>query len=99
MIRKRSAQLAALVVATLCGAVFAATAGADPSNSKASCIGFEASSIAPPGSSTEFPGGVKELVGVVQGLAAEAGIPPGAIASSVAKLHEGSHEACDEATE
>jgi hypothetical protein len=98
MKRKRSAQLtAALVVLTALGA--AGTASADPPSTKPSCLGFEASGVSPPGSSTEFPGGVPELVGVVHGLAAEAGIPPGAIVGSIAKLHEGSHEACDEATE
>jgi hypothetical protein len=98
MRRKRSMQLAAaLVVVTALGT--AGTANADPPSTKASCVGFEASNVSPPGSSTELPGGVPELVGVVQGLAAEAGIPPGAIVGSIAKLHEGSHEACDEATE
>jgi hypothetical protein len=65
-----------------------------PSGS-ASCIGIEAAAISPPGSSDEFAGGMPELVAFVQGL----GGPPGAVVGSVAKLHEGSHEACDEATE
>jgi sugar phosphate isomerase/epimerase len=61
----------------------------------ASCIGFEASEISPHGSSDEFPGGVPEVNRLLRDL----GLPHGAIFSAVAKLHEGSHEACDEATE
>ena len=61
----------------------------------ASCVGIEVSSISPPGSSDEFPGGVPELNGVVRSF----GVPPGVVYSAVAKLHEGSHEACDAATE
>jgi hypothetical protein len=36
-------------------------------------------------------------VSEVKGLAAEQGVSPGALFSFVASLHEGSHEACDEA--
>jgi len=58
----------------------------------ASCIGFEASGIAPAGSSDEFPGGPAEL----QELLRDAfGHPTGAIVSEVAQQHLGSHEACD----
>lgn len=60
----------------------------------ASCIGHEASGISPPGSSDEFPGGVPEVKAVVN--AAFPGVPYGAIISTVAKIHAGSHEACDE---
>jgi hypothetical protein len=60
----------------------------------ASCIGIEASSVSPPGSSEELPGGVAELVGVIK---AEAGGKLGPSASAFAKVHAGSHEACDEA--
>jgi hypothetical protein len=72
----------------------APTAGADASG-HASCIGIEASTISPPGSSDEFPGGMPELIALVKSQAGKAG----PVVSSVAKLHEGSHEACDEATE
>jgi hypothetical protein len=65
----------------------------------ASCLGIEASAVSPPGSSDEAPGGMTDIVAFVQGAAQEAGISPGAIFSSVARLHAGSHEACDEATE
>ena len=63
----------------------------------ASCVGHEASNISPPGSSDEFPGGMPELHSFIRENFP--GTPPGAVISSVAKLHEGSHEACDEATE
>jgi hypothetical protein len=62
----------------------------------ASCIGLEASGVSAPGTSDEFPGGVAQLVHFVQDT-----FPgqQGAIFSTVAKIHAGSHEACDEATE
>jgi hypothetical protein len=62
----------------------------------ASCIGIEASSVSPPGSSAEAPGGMAQLVAFVK---AEAGGKFGPAASSFARLHAGSHEACDEASE
>lgn len=74
--------------------VQSALAGASP---KASCIGIEASDISPPGSSEEFPGGMPELTSVVRDLSEAFGVPPGAIISPVAKVHAGSHQACDEA--
>jgi hypothetical protein len=58
----------------------------------ASCIGFEASGIAPAGSSDEFPGGVAELQAFLKGTF---GPPTGAIVSGAAKEHLGSHTACD----
>jgi hypothetical protein len=61
----------------------------------ASCIGIEASSVSPPGSSDEEPGGMAQLAHELK----EFGGPPGGIVSSIADLHEGSHEACDEAIE
>jgi hypothetical protein len=70
------------------------TAGADASGN-ASCVGIEASSISPPGSSDEVPGGMPALIGFVKSEAGKAG----PVVSSIAKLHEGSHEACDEAIE
>jgi hypothetical protein len=88
----------AIAVAAAAGLATAPPAFADASG-HASCIGLEASSVSPPGSSDEFPGGMAELQTVVHGLAAENGISSGAIISSVAHLHEGSHAACDEATE
>ena len=58
----------------------------------ASCIGFEASGIAPAGSSEEFPGGMKELQAFLHDNFPH---QAGAIVSEVAHQHLGSHEACD----
>jgi len=69
------------------------TALADAS-AHASCVGIEFSSVSPPGSSDEIPGGAAELVTVTK---AEAGGKFGPAASAFAHLHAGSHQACDEA--
>lgn len=63
----------------------------------ASCMGHEASGISPPGSSDEFPTGMPGLKAFID--QAFPGVPPGLIFSTIAGLHEGSHEACDEALE
>jgi len=63
----------------------------------ASCVGHESSNISPLGSSEEFPRGRPALEKFVRDNFP--GTPPGAVKSQVAKLHEGSHEACDEALE
>lgn len=65
--------------------------------SPASCIGHEASSISPPGSSDELPGGMPQLKTYVDETFPD--VPPGVIFSTIAKIHAGSHEACDEALE
>ena len=67
---------------------------ASPSEN-ASCMGHEAEAISPPGSSEEFPDGMPGLKAFVDTIP----VPPGAVYSTIAKLHEGSHEACDEALE
>jgi hypothetical protein len=88
-----------LAVATVALGVLAAgpagTAFAE-AGGPASCVGHEASSISPPGSSEEVPGGMPDLVRFIR---AEVPGPPGSFVSAVARLHEGSHEACDEAIE
>ncbi len=79
-------------------AAFLATGGAGAAlgdaSGHASCIGIEFSSVSPPGSSDELPGGAAELVSVTK---AEAGGKFGPAASAFSHLHAGSHEACDEA--
>jgi hypothetical protein len=85
-----------LVVAAGLALGFAGPAMADAQRS-ASCVGFETSSISPPGSSAEFPGGMPALRQWIGETFP--GVPPGTVLSTVAKLHEGSHEACDEALE
>jgi len=64
-------------------------------SAEASCVGHEAAAISPPGSSEEFPDGMPGLKAFVDTIP----VPPGAVYSFIASLHEGSHEACDEALE
>ena len=58
----------------------------------ASCVGFEASGIAPAGSSDEFPGGPAELQAFLRDAV---GHPTGPVITEAAQQHLGSHEACD----
>ena len=88
-----SVMLVSLAMLVLSGTVFA------DAGKNASCLGIEASEISPPGSSDEFPGGMPALNGEVKEIANFLGAPPGAIYGAIAKLHEGSHVACDEALE
>ena len=57
-------------------------------------MGIEASSLSPPGSSTEVPGGVREFR---QFIRENIPGPPEVVSRTFAQLHAGSHEACDEA--
>ena len=85
----------ALVMALMMAVAGPASAAA---SGPASCMGREASNISPPGSSEEeFPGGMPGFGTFIRDNFP--GIPSGAIYSQIAKLHEGSHEDCDEATE
>jgi len=84
-----------LGLALLTGVVAAPATVAGAVDQHASCIGHEAAGISPPGSSAEFPGGVPEVHELLDSL----GVRQGAVFSAVAKLHEGSHEACDAAAE
>lgn len=86
---------AVAVIAVAAGLQLAGASAAQATDEHTSCIGHEASSISPPGSSDGFAGGVPELIVLVQGLADEFGIPSGAIVRSEAHRHAGSHEACD----
>ncbi len=79
-----------LIVALLAVGAGAAKVYADAS-AHASCLGIESSSISPPGSTSEEVGGRAQLAHELK----EAGGPPGAIVSSFAQVHAGSHEACD----
>jgi hypothetical protein len=59
-------------------------------------MGIEAAAVSPPGSSTEAPGGVPDIKAFLDQVAP--GVPPGqAFFSIAARLHQGSHEACDAA--
>jgi hypothetical protein len=83
-----------VAVAALATALGPAGPASAEAHDQASCIGFEASGIAPPGSSDEFPGGMAELQEFLREVV---GHPTGVIVSDVAHLHLGSHEACDAA--
>ena len=61
----------------------------------ASCMGHEAAAISPPGSSDEIPDGMPGLKKFINDTFP--GTPLGQIYKFIASLHEGSHEACDEA--
>ena len=86
-----------VLMATLAAMMAVAGSASAAAGGPASCMGHESSSISPPGSSEEFPGGRPDLEKFVRDNFP--GTPPGAVKSQVAKLHEGSHEACDEALE
>ena len=89
MLKRNS--IGAAVIAIVLTLASAGSALAD-AHGNASCLGFEASGVAPPGSSDEFPGGVAELQAFLKDTF---GDPTGAIVSAAAKQHLGSHEACD----
>lgn len=88
---------AVLALVALAGIVFFGSGTADAAPGEhTSCMGHEASDISPPGSNPEAPAGVPDLLAFVDSLGAPS---RGAVISSLAHLHEGSHAACDEATE
>jgi len=101
--RRRSARslvlgaLLALAIGTVVAP--AAALAADEPNGAASCMGLEQASISPPGSSDEEPGGARQFVGQVKELGTFLGVRPGGLFSFIARLHAGSHAACDEALE
>jgi len=99
MVAMRSGLAGVATVGVLAAAQLLASPATADAGSHASCVGIEASSISPKGSLEEFPSGMPELTAFVRSLANELGVSPGAIISFVAGLHEGSHPACDEATE
>src|SRR5262245_59203944 len=67
-------------------------ASADPGEpSKASCQGIEASFVAPPGSTSEAPGGNAEIAQINQSL----GIPAGQEFKRWARAKLETHEECD----
>jgi hypothetical protein len=89
MFKRTSIHAGLIAIVVALGSAGSALADA---HGNASCLGFEASGVAPPGSSDEFKGGVAELQAFLRD---NFGPPTGAIVSEAAKLHLGSHEACD----
>jgi hypothetical protein len=88
---------AGLVVGLVATLGIAPVAAGKDAPATASCMGIERAAISPPGSSDEIPGGSSAFTAEVKEIAASLGWPPGALMSFVARLHEGSHEACDAA--
>jgi hypothetical protein len=91
----KTRKVTAGVIAAVAFAASAAPAFSD-AGTHASCMGIEASSLSPPGSSSELPGGMPEFRRFIKENLPG---PPGATSRTFAHLHEGSHEACDEAVE
>ena len=83
--------------ALLVGATLGPAGTAPAAGGPASCMGHEASSLSPPGSSDEVPGGMRDFGAFFRENFP--GTPQGVFISTIAGLHEGSHEACDEALE
>jgi hypothetical protein len=86
-----------LICATLGAGAFA-----DPrEGGRASCLGYEASDVSPPGSEdgTFSRRGMPGILAFIDTLIAAgvAGPTRGAVIAFLANLHEGSHEACDAA--
>ena len=71
---------------------------ADPAEGPASCAGYEAADVSPPGSEdgpfSQY--GMPGILAFIDAIIASSGLPRGVVLSALALLHEGSHEACDE---
>ena len=71
---------------------------ADPKNDRASCAGYEASDVSPPGSEdgpfSQY--GMPGILAFIDAIIATTGGTRGAVIRALAQLHEGSHDACDE---
>jgi hypothetical protein len=85
-----------IVLATALVVLPAGLAHAD-AGTHASCVGIESSHVAPAGTSDEFPNGRPQMNEVLRD--AFPGTPLGALIAPFAKLHAGSHQGCDEASE
>jgi hypothetical protein len=84
-----------LTCIALCGSALA-----DPrENGAGSCAGYEAADVSPPGSEEGVfkQYGMPGILAFIDAIIAGTGLPRGAVIAVLAKLHEGSHEACDEA--
>jgi hypothetical protein len=83
---------------SLIPAAFCATALADPPEGPASCTGYEASDVSPPGSEdgpfSQF--GMPGILAFIDAIIGSSSLTRGVVISALAQLHEGSHEACDE---
>ncbi len=70
---------------------------ADPKPGPASCTGYEASDVSPPGSEdgpfSQY--GMPGILAFIDAIIATTGGTRGAVIRALAQLHEGSHDACD----
>jgi hypothetical protein len=95
MLRRLVISVISSALATACAAGMTFADVGDAALTPASCLGIEAAALSPPGSSGEAPGGMPDIKAFLNEVAP--GVPPGlAFYSFAARLHEGSHEACDE---
>ena len=83
-----------LACIALCGSALA-----DPREDlPTSCMGYEAADVSPPGSEdgpfSRY--GMPGILAFIDGIIAGTGLPRGAVLSALARIHAGSHEACDE---
>jgi hypothetical protein len=86
-------------VIALAGIALGATALADPEEGPASCAGYEAADVSPPGSEdgpfSRY--GMPGILAFIDAIIGSSNLTRGAVIALLARLHEGSHEACDEA--
>lgn len=103
LIKRIAALAAAFGLLAAAGLVNANAAfGEPPEPGNASCMGYEASAVSPPGTSDEAPGGMPELLAGVDAFFVAPNGPlknRGAVIRLVTKLEADSHEGCDEAIE
>ena len=97
-IYRSGAVILVLAFVALAGFAFRGAADAEAAGpgEHTSCMGHEASDISPPGSNSEFSGGMADFLAFLDSTGAP---NRGAVVSFFAQLHEGSHEACDAAVE
>ncbi len=96
-----AASLAVLGLLVVVGFAEAGPAFADPPEpGNASCMGYEASAVSPPGTLDEAPGGMPNVLNDIDAFF----VAPngefrnrGQLISFFTKLDAGSHQACDEA--
>lgn len=101
VMRRRVATVAALLGLLVAFGLIQADSGlaAPPEPGDASCMGYEASNVSPPGTSEEAPGGMPNVLADVDAFFVETGFfkNRGALISFFAQLGAGGHQACDEA--
>jgi hypothetical protein len=88
-----------LIAAAVFGQASSAFAN-PPEPGSASCVGYEASNVSPPGTSGEAPGGMPNVLADLDAFFIQPNGPfsnRGAVISFFTKLGANTHEGCDEA--